>query len=156
MTVFKYKFSRADQMGLVDSLVGLPLVKVGFQAVTGHKDKAKETCNQWILENPITAAGIYTKACIKGERKLREEVGRVQLGNISSAFNGVPAVGHVKGLVHNICGDHDSAKEAYIAASRATSVILGGIAGGLVGGAVGAVAAGIGTGGAYDLGHSAY
>ena len=57
---------------------------------------------------------------------------------LNNVVNSIPVVGHIKGVVHNIVGDHAGATEAYVSASRTTAVVVGAA----VGGPVGAVAAG--------------
>lgn len=64
----------------------------------------------------------------------------------SSILNGIPVVGHIKGIVHDISGNSYAASQAYKAANRSTAVVAGGVVGcaaGPAGAIAGATAAGL-------------
>ena len=67
-----------------------------------------------------------------------------------SVVDGVPAVGHVKGGIHYICGDKEGGDRVMKAASRTVGVIGGGALGGLTGGPAGAVLRGLAGGATMD------
>ncbi|CAF1493853.1 unnamed protein product, partial [Didymodactylos carnosus] len=71
-------------------------------------------------------------------------------GNLSRVADGIPVVGHAKGLVHYAFRDETGGHQAMRSATRSTAVMGAGAAGFLVGGPVGAVGAGIGAGAAVD------
>lgn len=62
----------------------------------------------------------------------------------------VPVVGHIKGGIHYMVGDHKGGEKAMKAASRTTGVIGGGIVGGYLRGPTGAVTWGIAGGSFVD------
>lgn len=64
--------------------------------------------------------------------------------------DGIPVVGHAKGVIHYACGDKEGGNKAMMSATRTTGVMGAGAAGFLVGGPVGAVAAGVAGGAAFD------
>ena len=64
---------------------------------------------------------------------------------------GVPVLGHAKGLGHYVCGDVEGGKKAMVAATRTTAVMVAGAGGSIVADPVGAVAAGVATGAAWDV-----
>lgn len=64
--------------------------------------------------------------------------------------DGIPVVGHAKGVIHYACGDTDGGNKAMRSATRTTAVMGSGAAGFVVGGPVGAVALGIAGGASYD------
>ncbi len=93
----------------------------------------------------LDIAGDAFKECGKAAKKLGKDA--VCTGD--AVLNGVPVVGHAKGVIHGICGDEEGAKRALLSANRTTGVIGGALAGSLAGPA-GAVAGGIAGGTAMD------
>lgn len=69
---------------------------------------------------------------------------------VSAVIDAIPVIGHVKGLVHDICGDHKRAEEAFEAATRTTAVTAAGAGGFLVGGPVTGAALGATAGIGWD------
>ncbi|CAL2036653.1 unnamed protein product [Caenorhabditis brenneri] len=137
-------------MGNVNTIPVVSQAKSLVQLATGDVDGAAETQEKFIHEcvgvSQVTSL-VYLAA---GEAEKAGET-QVRCGKTLSNFaDGVPVVGHAKGAVHHILGDHEGGNKALVAATRTTGVMAGGAAGLLVGGPVGAVAAGIATGGALD------
>lgn len=64
--------------------------------------------------------------------------------------DGIPVVGHAKGVIHYVCGDKEGGDKAMLSASRTTGVMSVGAVGFLVGGPAGAVAGGVAGGAAFD------
>ena len=71
--------------------------------------------------------------------------------NMSSFFNSVPIVGHIKGIVHYARGDKEGGNKAMKSATRTTAVIAAGVTGEVVAGPMGAFAGGVGAGAEWDL-----
>ena len=65
--------------------------------------------------------------------------GKEVVGTVNGVLDGTPVVGHVKGAIHDVCGDDEGARKAYFSANRSTGVLAGGVGGALLGGPVGAV-----------------
>lgn len=137
-------------MGNVNTIPVVSQAKSLVQLATGDVDGAAETQEKFIHEcvgvSQVTSL-VYLAA---GEAEKAGET-QVRCGKTLSNFaDGVPVVGHAKGAVHHILGDHEGGNKALVAATRTTGVMAGGAAGFLLGGPAGAVAAGIATGGALD------
>lgn len=77
----------------------------------------------------------------------KEEAKRI----VGAVLDATPIVGHVKGLVHEINGDHQAAERAYEAATRTTAVVGAGAGGLLVGGPVTGAALSVTTGVSWDV-----
>ena len=105
------------------------------------------TDNELLKEEAIKAFS----DCVDAATKLGK--GTVATGN--GILNGVPGVGHIKGVIHDICGDEAGARQAYFSANRTTGVVGGALAGSLVGPA-GAVSGAIAGAAAMDGVHTGY
>lgn len=137
-------------MGNVNTIPVVSQAKSIVQLATGDVDGAAETQEKFIHEcvgvSQVTSL-VYLAA---GEAEKAGET-QVRCGKTLSNFaDGVPVVGHAKGAVHHMLGDHEGGNKALVAATRTTGVMAGGAAGFLIGGPVGAVAGGIATGGVMD------
>jgi len=89
--------------------------------------------------------------CANAATKLSKGV--VARGN--GMLNSVPVVGHVKGAIHDLCGDEEGARQAYFSANRAAGVAGGAIVGS-VAGPVGTISGAIAGGAAFDGVHTGY
>ncbi|KAJ7351755.1 hypothetical protein OS493_035697 [Desmophyllum pertusum] len=89
-------------------------------------------------------------SCASRTAKSSKATAKTALETASDMLDGLPVVGHVKGLIHYRLGDKEGGDKAMKAASRTVGVIAGGVGGFLVGGSVGAVAGGIAGGAAMD------
>ena len=69
----------------------------------------------------------------------------------SNIADGIPVVGHAKGIVHYACGDVKGGNKAMKASTRTTAVMTAGAGGFVVGGPVGAVAGGVTAGSGWDV-----
>lgn len=58
---------------------------------------------------------------------------------ISNIINGIPVLGHMKGVIHYAVGDKDGGNKAMYLSTRASAVMAGAVVGGSVGGPAGAV-----------------
>ncbi len=87
--------------------------------------------------------------------KAATKLGKGTLATGNGILNGVPGVGHVKGVVHDILGDEEGARQAYFSANR-TSGVVGGALVGSLGGPVGAISGAIAGGAAMDGVHTGY
>ena len=99
---------------------------------------------------PIVPHIVALGALIVGKNDMAKEYWDSGNQALSSMVNAVPVIGHVKGVIHHICGDREGAIEAYLAASRTTCVMIAGAGGFMVAGPVGAACAGIAAGAAWD------
>jgi hypothetical protein len=127
-------------------------VKATCQAIAGNTDAAAETFAEMMETTPILSHGMALIAKIDGNDAVAKKFWDSGNSATSSMINAIPVVGHAKGVVHNICGDHEGAKDAYLAATRTSTVLGAGAGGFLLAGPVGAVGAGLNAGVAWDAG----
>ena len=137
-------------MGNVESIPVVSQAKSGVQVLCGDTEGARETQKNFCDTCPVLSQGksAYQWYCGDSEAALatQKKFGKT----LSSVVDGVPAVGHVKGGIHYICGDKEGGDRVMKAASRTVGVIGGGALGGLTGGPVGAVLGGIAGGATMD------
>ena len=86
-----------------------------------------------------------------GDHKKANEIADSYLNAAGSCVDGLPVVGHAKGVVHYAMGDVDKGNRSMEAATRNVAVLGAGLAtGGLGAGVALGAAAGVGAGVAYD------
>ena len=88
--------------------------------------------------------------CAKSTAKSTAEAQKAMVSTLNDAVDGVPVVGHFKGVIHYAFGDKSGGEKAMKSASRTVGVIAGGAGGFVVGGPMGAAAGGITGGVAAD------
>lgn len=141
-------------MGNTNTIPVVSQVKSTIQLVTGDAKGAAETQEKFFHEaigvSQITAVAY----AISGNEKKAEETLERGLTTLSNTADGIPVVGHAKGLVHYAMGDDEKGDRAMMASTRTAAVVGGGAGGFLLGGPVGAVAAGVASGNAFDITHS--
>ena len=130
----------------------------GLAKVCGDDKAASELAdsagNAWkeYKETNLIAAPI--NLAVQENKGNRAEVRRLEqkFGNAASAVaDGLPVVGHVKGVVHYAMGDKQKGHQSMESASRTTLVLgAGALTGGLGAGVALGAGAGVGTGLAYD------
>lgn len=69
---------------------------------------------------------------------------------MEGVLDATPVIGHVKGIVHGIRGDHEAAERAFTAATRTSAVVGAGVGGMLVSGPVTGAAIAATTGVGWD------
>ena len=69
---------------------------------------------------------------------------------VEAVVDATPVIGHVKGIIHDVCGDRQAAERAFTAATRTTAVVGAGAGGLLIGGPITGVALGATTGVGWD------
>lgn len=136
---------------IMDAIPVFSQAKSLVQLICGQREQAKKTQVNFSQQCPVVSqgrslvewsVGKNSKAAIETQK----ECGRFVL----SALNGIPGIGHVKGIVHYATGDHANGELAIKSATRSTSVVAGGVGGFFVCGPIGATAAAIAVGTAYD------
>lgn len=102
--------------------------------------------NSLILDLKVTSTVQVLTGDVEGAVETQKKCGNALL----RTADGIPIVGHAKGVIHYACGDKEGGNKAMMSATRTTGVMGAGAAGFLVGGPVGAVAAGVAGGAAFD------
>ncbi|PIC54233.1 hypothetical protein B9Z55_003568 [Caenorhabditis nigoni] len=137
-------------MGNVNTLPGVSQVKSLVQLVAGDKEGALATQEQFVHECPVFSQVVSLGYWLKGDNKNAKETQIRCLKNLSNFADGIPVIGHIKGVIHHIAGDHEGGSKALAAATRTTAVMLAGATGFVIGGPAGAFAGGVGAGGGFD------
>ena len=87
----------------------------------------------------------------KAAKVISKEAAKVTfLAGAALLLDGIPGVGHLKALVHYVCGDKEGGDAAMISSSRATGVKVGASCGFLFGGPPGAAVCGAAGGALVD------
>ncbi|XP_063851226.1 uncharacterized protein LOC135094787 isoform X1 [Scylla paramamosain] len=121
--------------------------KVARQLANSAGKSWKEYSETNVLAAPINMVVHENKRDYKKVKELEDSY----LSAASSCADGIPVVGHVKGVVHYAMGDVDKGNRSMEASTRGVAVLGAGIVtGGLGAGVAAGAAAGIGAGVAYD------
>lgn len=139
----------------IDWIPGVSQLKAGLQLLTGDVEGAARTTENFLRECPIVSQGTSLVQVLAGDPEGALETQRQCLGTINNVANGIPVVGHAKGIIHHAVGDSEGGNQALNAASRTTVVLTSGAVAGIASGGLGAIPAGIAAGSVYDFGHSA-
>ena len=134
----------------MDAIPLLSQTKSLFQAVFFDFEGARRTQENFSRQCPVVSQVRSACEWVSGDSEAATETQKQCLGFVSDVVNGIPAVGHVKGGIHYLCGDKDGGDKAMKSASRTTGVMGGGVVGFFVAGPPGAAAGGIAGGLAVD------
>jgi hypothetical protein len=136
-------------MGL-DIIPGISQVKSVVQLAFGDTEGARRTQDNFLKECPIvsqiTSVVQLTIGDVDGAFETQKRCGKMVL----NFADGIPVVGHAKGVIHYVVGDTEGGSNAMKSATRSAGVMAGGVAGFCVGGPAGAVAGGIYGGAVLD------
>ena len=137
-------------MGNTDSLPVISQTKSLVQVIGGDAEGALRTQENFSRQCPLIS---QTRSAVEAAYGDTEAARKTQIEfvkGVSDFVDGVPVVGHTKGVIHYACGDVEGGNRAMKSSSRTTGVIIGGIGGFAVGGPVGAAAGGVAGGAAMD------
>lgn len=155
----------------MDWIPGISQIKSTFQLITGDFEGAAQTQENFIKTCPVVSQLTSVVQSISGDEKGARETQKAFLNTVNGVANGIPVVGHVKGVVHYACGDKDGGDQAMKSSSRSVGkelisiffyycslnlieykkgVVGGGIGGFFVAGPAGAIFGGIAGGSAMD------
>ena len=137
---------------------GILIGSAGLAKVLGDDEAASELAacagNSWkeYSETNLLAAPInIVVRDSMGDHEKAKEIADSCLNAAGSCVDGLPVVGHAKGVVHYAMGDVDKGNRSMEAATRNVAVLGAGLAtGGLGAGVALGPAAGVGAGVAYD------
>lgn len=127
---------------MADYIPFISQAKSLVQAVMGDTEGARKTQNKFTKSFPVISQVRWGIELALGDKEAAIDTFKVG----SRFVDGIPGIGHVKGVVHYACGDSEGGAAAMIGASRTTAVIGGSVGGFLVGGPVGAAAGAVGGG----------
>lgn len=129
---------------------GVSQVKSAFQLVCGDVEGAAKTQKDFLQECPLVSQVTSTVQVITGNPSGALETQKKCGKMLLRTADGIPVVGHAKGIVHYAFGDTEGGDLALKSATRTTSTMAAGAGGFLVGGPVGAIVGGIAGGAAFD------
>ncbi|XP_037042740.1 uncharacterized protein LOC119079050 [Bradysia coprophila] len=133
-----------------DWIPGIAQIKSTVQLLTGDAEGAARTQQNFIRECPVVSQVTSVVQLASGDKKGAAETQKRCLGTINNVANGLPVVGHVKGVIHHAVGDHEGGNQALNAATRTTVVLGAGAAAAVATGGLAAIPAGIAAGSTYD------
>lgn len=137
---------------------GIMIIGAGLAKMVGEDkaaqelvDKAGEAWEEYTKTNLLAAPVNMFVQTVNGDTKQLNQIQDSFCNAAQDLMDGIPVVGHVKGVVHYAMGDNEKGHRSMESATRTTAVVGVGIAtGGLGAGLAVGAAAGIGTGFAYD------
>lgn len=137
---------------------GILITTAGVAKVCGDDKAASELANSagkaWEEYSETNALAAPINVMVhesKGDRRKAKKIAGSYLNAASSCADGIPVVGHAKGIVHYAMGDVDKGNKSMEASTRTTAVLgVSALTGGLGAGVAAGAAAGIGTGITYD------
>lgn len=137
--------------GGVNSIPVISQAKSFVEFCAGDEEAARRTQVEFSRVCPgasqVTSLVYACQGNNKEATKIQQECGNAMEG----LADGIPVVGHVKGIVHYATGDQTKGDNCMKAASKSTLVLAAGVAtGGLGGGVTIAALAGVGVGGTTD------
>ena len=117
-----------------------------FQATCGDFEGARRTQEKFLKTCPGVSQITSAVQFLSGNEEVAKNTQLEFLEAVSGFVDGVPIVGHVKGVVHYACDDKDGGDRAMKRSSRTTAVIVGGAGGFVIGGPVGGFFGGVAGG----------
>ena len=127
----------------MNRLLGVSQAKSVAQWAFGDTEGALNTQDEFTSTFPIISQTHSVVEWTQGDTDKAWETQKKFFSGLSDSINGIPGVGHIKGVVHYVWGDRDGGDRAMKSASRTTGVMVGGTAGFMMGGPAGAVAGGV-------------
>jgi len=124
----------------------IPIVsqaKSALQAACGDKKGALRTQINFSRECPLVSQIRTSIEMARGDMVAAEKTVAAQVAMLSKLANGIPGVGHAKGLIHYAYEDAESGNKAMRAATRSTGAAIGGMGGLFLGGPICAAAGGM-------------
>lgn len=102
----------------MDWIPVLSQVKSLVQVISGDAEGAQQTQENFLKQCPIVSQGTSLVQAISGDEKGARETQMAFLNTVSGVANGIPVVGHAKGVVHYVCGDKEGGDQAMKSSSR--------------------------------------
>lgn len=114
----------------------IPVIAQGkslVQLIFGDKDGALKTQENFLNEGLITSQFRSAYSLVTGEPKKAWDIQKKSLSNMQVVIDNVPLLGHIKGGIQLIAGDHDGGWQALKSATSTCGSILGGMLAGPAG-----------------------
>lgn len=103
----------------MDWIPGLSQAKSLFQVVCGDLEGARQTQENFLKQCPVVSQGTsLVQATILDDEEGALKTQKAFLKTMSGVADGIPAVGHVKGVIHYACGDKEGGDQAMKSSSR--------------------------------------
>jgi len=111
----------------------IPIIAQGkslVQFIFGDKEGAVKTQEHFLNEGVGSSQLRSGYFLVTGEPKTALDIQKKFLSNFVGVLDGTPIVGHVKGGIHLLAGDHDHGWQAIKSATSTSGTIVGAIIGG--------------------------
>lgn len=110
---------------LWDIIPGTAQLKSLVQMITGDVNGAQQTQIHYLNEGlgPAQARSAYF--AVNGEFQKSIDIQKKFVKNLEGLLDGTPVLGHIKGGIHLLAGDHDHGLNALKSATSTTGTILG-------------------------------
>ena len=143
-------FRSLSIMGNIDSIPILSQTKALVQVISGDEDGAAETMNNFAETGIIASQFTSLAHAIDGDmdeaRRVQERFGK----GMESFSEGLPGVGHIKGVVHHALGQHEKGNQVFKSSSGGALTIPAAVAGTIACGPACGAAASVAASHAYD------
>ncbi|XP_033107187.1 uncharacterized protein LOC117109062 [Anneissia japonica] len=137
-------------MGSTDSIPIVSQVKSLVQVISGDAEGAKRTQENFLHTAPVLSQITSVIQAIEGDTDGAKKTQQEFVESLGHFADGIPVVGHIKGVIEYATGHKAAGDASMKAASRTIGVLAGGAAGFFVGGPAGAFLGGVAAGAAMD------
>jgi len=110
---------------LWDVIPGTAQIKSLFQLVAGDPNGAANTQLNYLNQGVGPAQLRSAYFAVKGDTKKALDIQGKCFSNLEGLIDGIPVVGHIKGGVHLLAGDHDHGWDALKSATTTSGAIVG-------------------------------
>jgi len=122
-----------DSVPITDMIPVVSQIKYGFQHAFGDKDGAARTHANFMNQGLGPSQVKSIQHLIAGDPDRALEVQKKFVANLEPLVDGLPVVGHIKGVVHLVGGDAEHGWAAIRSATSSTGAVIGGVLGGPLG-----------------------
>lgn len=125
--------SAEPELSIVDMMPAIAQLKSVVQWIAGEKDAAAQTQQNYLNNGwgPSQLRSAYF--LVTGESKKALEIQLTFLNNLEVVVDGMPVVGHAKGVYHLVTNDTKHGWQALKSSTSSVGVVLGAVAGGPIG-----------------------
>jgi len=116
-----------------DMIPGIAQGKSLIQLIFGDKEGAAKTQEHFLNEGVGSSQLRSGYFLVTGEPKKALDIQKKFFSNLEGILDGTPIIGHVKGGIHLLAGDHDQGWQALKSATSTSGALVGAVIGGPAG-----------------------
>lgn len=135
-TAFPF-LANGDKTPIIDMIPGIAHLKAATQILYNDKNGADQTFYNVNNDGLFTSQGRSIAQLFKGNVSEAVKIQSKFVSNLEPIVDGTPIIGHVKGVVHHILGDHEQGWNVIKSATSSTGAVIGGVFGGPAGAVAG-------------------